>query len=305
MTRVLLLGGSGQVGAALQRRLASSYELHAPSSAELNLEDADAVAAYVHGLRPRLIVNAAAYTAVDRAEEEPDRAMAVNARAPEILAREAAAQNAALIHYSTDYVFDGGKNAPYDEQDTPAPLNVYGQSKLAGDQAVQALAGAYLIFRTSWVYSMFGHNFLLTMRRLLQEREELKIVDDQVGSPTWAEQIAATTVNILGQGADNPVEFIRDRAGLYNLSCSGQTSWYGFAVAIREHMGRRQSGLARLLAIPSEQYPTPARRPRYSVLDNGRLRQRFGIEPTDWQTALAHAWQRDAAGSGFDQTERT
>ena len=304
MTRVLLLGGSGQVGAALRRQLASSHELHVPSSAELNLEDSDAVAAYVHSLRPRLIVNAAAYTAVDRAEQEPDRAMAVNARAPEILAREAAAQDAALIHYSTDYVFDGTKTAPYDEQDVPSPLNVYGQSKLAGDHAVQAFAGAYLIFRTSWVYSLFGHNFLLTMRRLMQEREELRIVDDQVGSPTWAEEIAAATVNVLGQGADNPVEFIRDRAGLYNLSCSGQTSWYGFAAAIREQMARHRSGLARLVAIPSEQYPTSARRPRYSVLDNSRLRQRFGIELPGWQTALARAWQCDASESGFDQTER-
>lgn len=300
MSRILLLGASGQVGGALKRQLDGLHELHAPRSAELDLTGGASLSAYVRRLRPDLIINAAAYTAVDRAEQESERAMAVNARAPELLAREAAALDAALIHYSTDYVYDGAKTSPYTEDDCTSPLSVYGRSKLAGDEAVQAQSGAYLILRTSWVYSFFGHNFLLTMGRLLREREELRVVDDQIGSPTWAEAIAAASVNILAQGGDTPVEFIRRRVGVYHLSCAGQTSWYGFASAIREHMAERESGLAKLIAIPSEEYPTPAARPRYSVLDNGRLRQQFGIELPPWRDALAQAW-RSAAGGGSEQ----
>lgn len=303
--RILLLGAGGQVGGGLRRLLQNAYELHTPSSTELNLEDSAALAAFVRRLSPQLIINAAAYTAVDRAEQEPDRAMAVNARAPEVLAREAAALDAALIHYSTDYVFDGEKSSAYTEEDPPSPLNTYGRSKLAGDEAVQAQGGAYLIFRTSWVYSFSGANFLLTMRRLLRERDELKVVDDQVGAPTWAEAIATTSVNILGQGADNPVEFIGRQRGLYNLSCAGQTSWCGFAAAIREYMARSESDLARLVAIPSEQYPTPARRPRYSILDNSLLRQRFGIGLPHWRGTFAQAWDRNAATAAPGQTNDT
>ncbi len=291
MTRILLLGAGGQVGSALGRLWSGKCELHAPSSKELNLEDAAGLSAMVRRLRPQLIVNAAAYTAVDRAEQDAERAMAVNARAPELLAREACALDAALIHYSTDYVFDGTKSSPYTESDPPSPLSVYGRSKLAGDEAIQAQGGAYLIFRTSWVYSLHGANFLLTMRRLLRERGELKVVDDQVGAPTWSEDIAAATVEIVGQGGADPVEYLKRQRGLCNLSCAGRTSWFGFASAIRDHMVRSEPGLARLIAIPSEQYPTPARRPANSVLDGELLRSRFGIALSDWRETLDRAWR--------------
>lgn len=287
MTRVLLLGGSGQVGSALRRSMAPGFEVHAPTSAQLSLEDGAALADEIQRLRPQLVINAAAYTAVDRAEQEPDRAMAINARAPEILARETAALDAALVHYSTDYVFDGSKDTPYREDDPPAPLNVYGRSKLAGDEAVRAHAGAYLIFRTSWVYAGAGRNFLLTMRRLLRERDELNVVDDQIGAPTSAEAIAAATVAVVRQGGDEPAGFLSRHAGLFNLSCVGQTSWYGFACAIRNHMARSEPKLAKLRPIPTTEYPTPARRPAYSVLDNSRLRNEFGIELPDWRDGLA------------------
>ncbi len=291
MTRVLLLGAGGQVGSALRRLWQDKCELHAPSSKELNLEDAAGLSALVRCLRPQLIVNAAAYTAVDRAEQETERAMAVNARAPELLAREAAQLDAALIHYSTDYVFDGTKSSPYTESDPPAPLSVYGRSKLAGDEAIQAQGGAYLIFRTSWVYSLHGANFLLTMRRLLREREELKVVDDQVGAPTWSEAIAAATVEAVAQGGANPVDYVKRQRGLYNLSCAGRTSWFGFASAIRNLMAGSEPSLARLVAIPTEQYPTPARRPANSVLDGNQLRSHFGIGLADWRETLGRAWR--------------
>lgn len=295
MTRVLLLGASGQVGCALRRSMPADYELHAPGSAQLDLGDAAALADEVRRLRPQLIINAAAYTAVDRAESDPDRAMAVNARAPQVLAQEAAELGAVLVHYSTDYVFDGEGARPYREDDSPAPLNVYGRSKLAGDEAVQASGGAFLIFRTSWVYSLDGSNFLLTMRRLLSERDELGVVDDQVGSPTWAGEIAAATLEILGRAQGELAPFVREHAGLYNLSCSGQTSWFGFAAAIRELMARERRGLAQLRPITTDQYPTPARRPRFSVLDGGRLRQRFGLQLPDWRASLEKAWAQVAA----------
>lgn len=296
MIRVLLLGGSGQVGTALQDKLATRCEVHRPTSKELDLEDGRALTHYVHRLRPQLIINAAAYTAVDRAEEESARAYAINARAPELLAQASAELDAALIHYSTDYVFDGSKATPYDEQDVAAPLNVYGHSKLAGDEAIQADASAYLIFRTSWVYSLYGQNFLLTMRRLLLERDQLRVVNDQVGAPTWAEEIAAATAAILEQAGSEPAQFMAGRKGLYNLSCGGQTSWYGFANAIRGHMAEKDEQLAQLQAIPTEEYPTPAKRPRYSVLDTGRLRERFGVVLPEWPLALQRAWQRQTEG---------
>lgn len=302
MTRLLLLGASGQVGTALRRASNDRYEVHAPSSAQLDLGDGAALADTVRRLRPQWIINAAAYTAVDQAEQEPERAMAINALAPEILAREAADLGAALVHYSTDYVFDGTKGAPYREDDAPAPLNVYGRTKLAGDQAVQAQGGAYLIFRTSWVYAEAGHNFLLTMRRLLREREALNVVDDQLGAPTSAAAIAAATVQILGQAGDDPAEFARQRAGLYNLSCAGQTSWYGFACAIRDHMATTAPNLAQLHPIPSAQYPTPASRPAYSVLDNSRLQKEFGVALPDWRDGLAQVLQGMGVGESGTQS---
>jgi dTDP-4-dehydrorhamnose reductase len=236
-------------------------------------------------MRPDLIVNAGAYTAVDKAESESELAMKINGEAPRILAEEAAACKAALIHYSTDYVFDGRKTEPYLEDDDTAPVNVYGQTKLAGEQAVMAAQAAHLVFRTSWVYASRGRNFLLTMLRLAGERKELKIVDDQVGSPTSARLIAeATAVAVAKSFANGALDTDRFRqmGGLYHLTAAGRTTWYGFAQAILQS----KEGMAKLSPIPTSGYPTPARRPQNSVLDNGRLEKQFGFSLPDWKIGL-------------------
>ena len=223
--RILLTGKNGQVGWELQRTLAPLGEVVVLDRRQLDLSDPDQIRERVREISPDLIVNAAAYTAVDRAEAEPEPAMAVNGTAPGLLAEEAKRIGAAIIHYSTDYVFDGAKTTPYTEEDAPNPLNVYGRTKLAGEQAVQAAGVPHLILRTSWVYGMRGKNFLLTILRLAREREELKIVDDQIGAPTWSRTIAEATAQILTSGAW-PVS---GASGIYHLTASGSTSWYGFA----------------------------------------------------------------------------
>lgn len=280
---ILLTGVQGQVGWELRRALAPLGRVTAVDSQEMDLADPDAVRAKVRALSPRLIVNPAAYTAVDRAESEPERARAINAIAPGVLAEEAKRCGAVLVHYSTDYVFDGVKPGPYTEEDPANPLNVYGASKFAGESAIRAVGGRHLILRTSWVYGTRGHNFLLTMQRLMRERSELRIVDDQIGAPTWSRQIAEATALILAQclsparGADRPEPW-----GTYHLSCGGETSWYGFAQAIAELGGLG----TRLLPIPSSDYPTPARRPLNSRLDNAKLARTFGIRLPHWREAL-------------------
>jgi dTDP-4-dehydrorhamnose reductase len=232
---------------------------------------------------PDLIVNAAAYTAVDRAETETDLAMQINGKAPGILGEEAARRGAALIHYSTDYVFDGTKLEPYTEDDVPAPLNAYGRSKLAGDRAVMQANPAHLIFRTSWVYAPHGKNFLLTMLRLSRERSELRVVDDQRGAPTTAALIADCTARILQRiVADGGLARLRECAGLYNLTAAGTTSWHGFASEIMRATGNP----VRVVPIPTEAYPTPARRPRNSALDTAKLANVFGVVPPDWRAGL-------------------
>jgi len=287
--RVLLLGATGQVGSALQPLLAPRFEVLAPGRRDLDLSDGEALRSYLHRARPTVIVNAAAYTAVDRVEDAPEVAWATNAAAPAIMAQCAEALGAALIHYSTDYVFDGAKDSPYTEADAPAPLSEYGRTKLAGDEAIMTTPAPYLIFRTGWVYGASGQNFLLTMQRLLRERSEVRVVDDQVGAPTWSRTIAAVTVQILDQAAESPLEFIRANSGLYNLAARGQTSWYGFASAIREDLVRRQCGVGRLIPITTSEYPTPARRPRFTVLDTSRLRDRFGLALPPWREGLEQA----------------
>ncbi|MEN0106758.1 MAG: dTDP-4-dehydrorhamnose reductase, partial [Pseudomonas sp.] len=237
----------------------------------------------VRNLRPDLIINAAAYTAVDLAESEAEQAFAINATAPGVLAEEANALGIPLIHYSTDYVFDGSKNAPYHEDDPTQPLGVYGQSKLAGEQAIAAVGGQYLILRTSWVYSLYGRNFLLTMQRLLQEREELRVVSDQIGAPTWAGTIASTTAALISHwqnGKPGPW-------GIYHLSGQGETSWFGFASAIGEHLHANGKPCARLVPIASSEYPTPAQRPLNSRLDCARLQTAWQVQLPAWHTALS------------------
>jgi dTDP-4-dehydrorhamnose reductase len=286
MRRILLTGKSGQVGFELCRALAPLGKVVALEEHELDLASPDAIRRKVAEVRPQIIVNAAAYTAVDRAESEPDRAMKVNGVAPGILAEEARRLGAALVHYSTDYVFDGTKDGPYVENDAPNPLNAYGRSKLAGDQAIQAVDAHYYIFRTSWIYAARGHNFLNTMLRLARERSELRIVNDQIGAPTWARFLADATAHVLGQ-ALTAQGLPRDKRGLYNLTASGHTSWFGFAEAIFAEAGRAAGQrVPKLIPIPTSEYPVPARRPANSRLDNSRFIRSFGLHPPSWDTLL-------------------
>ncbi len=284
--KILLTGGNGQVGWELRRTLACLGEVVAVDSKEMNLTDVDAIRRVVREVAPRIIVNPAAHTAVDKAESEADLAYAINATAPGVLAEEAEKLGALLVHYSTDYVFDGSGNTPWQEDDASGPLNVYGASKLAGEQAIQAACRRHLIFRTSWVYGARGANFLLSMRRLMRERPELKIVADQIGAPTWSRMLAEATALILAQqlsptrGADRPEPW-----GVYHMTNAGETSWHGFAEAIQTLDGAESK--ARLLPIPSSDYPTPAKRPLNSRLNNDKLARVFGVRLPDWREALA------------------
>jgi dTDP-4-dehydrorhamnose reductase len=284
-SKILLTGSRGQVGWELVRSLTTLGDVVAMDSDRLDLTNADAIRRMVAEIKPRIIVNPAAHTAVDKAESEPDLARAINATAPGILAEEAEKLGALLVHYSTDYVFDGSGSTPWLEDDVKGPLNVYGSSKLAGEQAIQAACQRHLIFRTSWVYGLRGANFLLTMRRLMRERPELKIVADQIGAPTWCRSLADATAQVLAQvatplrGADKPLPW-----GVYHMTNGGETSWQGFAQAILDLDAPETP--ARLLPIPSSDYPTPARRPLNSRLNNDKLERVFGVRLPDWREAL-------------------
>jgi dTDP-4-dehydrorhamnose reductase len=285
--RILIVGSAGQVGRELQRSFAGTGELLCWDREELDLAAEDQVRAMVRTTRPDLILNAAAYTAVDRAESEPELAMAINADAPRILAEEAKQRGIPLIHYSTDYVFDGTKQSPWVETDKPNPLNVYGASKLAGEQAIQAVGGKYLIFRTSWVYGSHGNNFLLTMLRLGREREQLNIVNDQIGGPTTSVELANTTRAIVDQVSSGSCGAPADWAGIFHMTCSGATSWHGFASAIFAGTAHLRDGREpQVNPIPTAAYPTAAKRPMNSVLSNQKLKERFGIQLPMWHDAL-------------------
>ena len=280
--RILISGQHGQVSTELQHHLKTLGELVVPGRGQFDLTDPQQLRQQVQRVRPDLIINAAAYTAVDQAETEPQVAFAINAVAPGILAEEAAALGIPLIHYSTDYVFDGSKSSPYTEDDAPNPLGVYGQSKLAGEQAISAVQGQHLILRTSWVYSAHGRNFLLTMQRLLQEKPELRVVADQIGAPTWAGTIARSTLALIERWqAGQPGAW-----GTYHLTAQGETSWFGFAQAIGEHLIEQHKPCAEIEPIPSNAYPTPAPRPLNSRLDCTRLLQEWGVSQPDWKNAL-------------------
>lgn len=286
--QILLLGKSGQVGSALLPHLRALGNVVAPGRDAADLLQPSRLAALVDETRPRIIVNAAAYTAVDKAESERELAFRVNRDAPEALAQSAARQGALLIHYSTDYVFAGDRvtDAPgYREDDTTAPLCVYGESKLAGEAAVAAAGGAHVILRTAWVYAANGQNFVRTMRRLSHERETLRVVADQVGTPTWAGDIAAVTAAIARRHVGGVDEISGDHLGVFHLTSAGRTSWHGFAQAIIEAERERNGPVvtACIESIATSQYPTPARRPAFSVLDNGRLRAAYGIALEDWR----------------------
>ena len=282
--KILVTGRNGQVGWELQRTLACLGDVVALDRTQINLADVDSIRQAVRHIGPDLIVNAGAYTAVDRAEEDRDAAMAVNGIAPGVLAEEARLLGAALIHFSTDYVFDGAKGAPYEEIDAPNPQSVYGVTKLAGEKAVAAVGAPHLTLRTSWVYGTRGRNFLLTMLRLSGERDELRVVDDQIGAPTWSRMIAEATAAIVAQGQAHGgiARMLAERGGLYHLTAAGQTSWFGFASAIVSNL----SQAPRMTPITTAEYPLPAQRPAYSIMSSARLARTFGIELPDWRAAL-------------------
>lgn len=282
--RILLIGKNGQVGWELQRTLAPLGPLVSTDYPEINFSDPASIRRRVSEAAPHVIINAAAYTAVDKAESEVDRADEINARAPAILAEEARTRSALLVHYSTDYVYDGTKTTPYVEDDAPNPLSAYGRSKLAGDRAVQESGCAHLILRLCWVYGARGHNFMLTMMRLAREREQLRVVADQFGAPTWSRLIAEATAQAVGQvwrGGD-----LARHNGIYHLSASDSTSWHGFAKAIVDRMPAEGRKARSVEAITTAQYPTPARRPAYSVLCGDKLERTFGLRLPPWKEGL-------------------
>jgi dTDP-4-dehydrorhamnose reductase len=280
--KILLTGKNGQVGQELQHALAPLGEIIAYDRTGLDLAVADSIVAAVRSAGPEVLINAAGYTAVDQAEREPEAAHAVNARGVAVLAEEARRAGALLIHYSTDYVFDGVQDKPYVEEDAPNPLNAYGLSKLAGERAIQQTGCAHLILRTSWVYAERGKNFFLAMRRLLAEKGELRIVSDQIGAPTFAGDLAAATAGLLG---DLGAPALGERRGVYHMTASGSTSWHGFATAIARLEG--VDPLARVVPIPSEAYAAAARRPKNSRLSNEKLLREFGVALPSWEASLA------------------
>jgi dTDP-4-dehydrorhamnose reductase len=299
---ILLIGTNGQVGRELNRMLPRVGNVTALDRQRLDLRKPEEIRRAIRAFHPAYIVNAAAYTAVDKAESEEAVARAINAAAPAVMAEEAGKIGASLIHYSTDYVFDGTKTTPYDEDDPTNPQNVYGRTKLEGEQAIQDSGAAHLIFRTEWVYATEGKNFLLTILRLATQREELKIVCDQTGAPTLSTEIAKATTKILEQissGNGGPFS-LADVSGIYHLTAGGETTWYDFTKAILEEavklpvdtpwFASATSNLPliiqRVIPIPASEYPTPAKRPAYSILSNARLNRTFSLQLPDWRKQL-------------------
>jgi dTDP-4-dehydrorhamnose reductase len=300
---ILLIGTNGQVGRELNKMLPCVGEVTPLDRRRLDLTQPEEIRRAIRTFHPAWIVNAAAYTAVDKAESEESVARAINAEAPAVMAEEAEKIGASLIHYSTDYVFDGLKISPYVEADPPNPQNVYGRTKLEGERAVQASRATHLVFRTSWVYATEGRNFLLTILRLATQRQELNIVSDQIGAPTLASEIAAATTKILARISERETASfsLADVSGIYHMTAGGVTSWYDFANAILEEAAAAGSGICpwfaaatnsqpliatRVIPITTNEYPTPARRPVYSVLSNARLSMTFSVQLPDWRRQL-------------------
>jgi dTDP-4-dehydrorhamnose reductase len=305
--KILLTGKNGQIGHELTGLLPQLGEVVALNSDELDLLKPEEIRRAIRSVRPNLIVNAAAYTAVDQAETDQAGALAVNAEAPAVMAEEAKKIGAALVHYSSDYVYDGSKNVPYVEDDPPNPLSHYGKTKLAGDLAIQNSGVAHLIIRTAWVYGTRGKNFLRTILQLATQCEELRIVRDQTGAPTWSREIARATTEVLAQLTEHGdiSAALSGDGGIYHTTASGETNWYELTLAILEEAARvppttpwlrgATGGMPlitrRVVPITTREYPTPARRPAYSVLSNSRLKQKFGIEIPSWRTQLRSAFQ--------------
>jgi dTDP-4-dehydrorhamnose reductase len=290
LAKILLLGPDGQVGWELQRSLAPLGEIRILGRAQVDLEKPNLLRACVQECAPDVIVNAAAYTAVDRAESEPDVAMRVNGDAVRVLAEEAEKSGALLVHYSTDYVFDGTSAGPYSEEDEPNPLSVYGRTKLYGERAIQATGCKHLIFRTSWIYGLHGGNFAKTMLRLAKEREELKVVDDQVGAPTSAELIADVTALCLGFVTRRLQQETFKAYGIYHVTASGHTSWHGYAKFLVETavaLGTQlRLPVENIYPISSLEYPSQAKRPGNSRLATDKLKAVFALDMPHWQTDL-------------------
>lgn len=292
--RIMLTGKDGQIGWELQRAFAPLGKVVALGRRQLDLSNPDQIRERVREIKPNLIVNAAAYTDVDMAEEESELATVINGLAPCILAEEAKRISAAVVHYSTDYVFDGTKTRPYIEEDKPNPINVYGKTKMEGERAIQLFEVPHIILRTSWVYGMRGKNFLLTILRLAKERDELKIINDQIGAPTWSRMIAEVTAQMLGQiysPLHNLETSFRELSGIYHLSAGGQTSWYGFAKAILEtyqhlYPNSNQFKVRLLKPIKSKEYFSKTCRPTNSRLDCTQIRSRFNICLPSWKEGL-------------------
>ncbi len=305
-TKILLIGKNGQVGADLLSLLPPLGDIVALDRRHLDLTRPEEIRHTIRELQPHLIVNAAAYTAVDQAENDEALAHAINAEAPALMAEEAKRIGAAFVHYSTDYVFDGSKNVPYEENDPPNPINAYGRTKLAGEEGIRASGAPHLIFRTSWVYAPRGRNFLLTILRLATQREELRIVRDQIGAPTWSREIARATAEVLGRlmGEGDVASALARSGGTYHMTAAGVTNWHEFALAILDEASRlprdtpwfaaATGGLPlvtrRISPITTSEYPTPARRPAYSVLSNSRIERSFGVQLADWRVQLHSAF---------------
>ena len=279
--KILLLGKIGQIGFELERTLAPLGAVSALDQPTVNFLDAASLRALIREQAPNVIVNAAAYTAVDKAESDKALCFAINAEGPGVLAEEAKALGALLVHYSTDYVYPGNKKSPYVEEDEPGPLSEYGRSKLEGDRLIERSGAAYLIFRTAWVYGGRGQNYLRTMLRLAKERPELRIVADQHGAPTWSRMIAQGTGHAISQAVNDPVRF----SGVYHLTADGETTWYDFTQAIFEEV--QPNPRPNLVPITTDQYPTPAKRPTYSVLSNEKFARVFHARLPNWRTQLS------------------
>lgn len=286
--KILLLGKNGQLGWELQRTFAPLGVVFAFDSSEFNLEDFASTRRTIRKLRPQIIVNSSAYTDVDRAESEPDKAFVINGTAPGILAEEAEKLQAIFIHFSTDYVFDGTKITPYIETDTPNPLNVYGKSKLAGEQAIKAVDGEYLILRTSWVYSLRGDNFVTKVLKWSRQQEKLSIVSDQVGSPTWSRMLAETTAQVLAHGREE----IHQHRGVYHLAGNGSAGRLEWAKAILElDPNRHEQQTKEILPAQTSSFPSPAQRPLFSALSCNQFAATFNLQMPEWQDSLRLAMQ--------------
>ncbi len=290
LTNILVIGKTGQVGWELNRTLAPLAQIQSIDYPEIDLCNGDSIRDHIRQKRPGVIINAAAYTAVDRAETEEEKARLINGVAPGIIAEEARKIGALIVHYSTDYVFDGTKSSAYLETDAPNPLGAYGRTKNLGDQAVISAGADYLIFRLCWVYGARGQNFMLTMMRLAREREHLRVVSDQVGCPTWSRMIAEVTASALGSALHSQER--RQFNGVYHLAASGQTSWHGFASSIIELMPQEGRKCSRVEAISTAEYPTPSKRPAFSVLDCSKLQNTFGLRLPDWQHSLRQVLEK-------------